>query len=111
MPKRIIEKKEIPLPEVKNFLEKRKKEGELSTLQNVTLDYVSKLVKIEEEKAERLREKLIEEYKLSPFTATQIVNILPRNVDELRPLLTLEGRIFLTSELQKILDTIHEYTG
>ena len=109
MPKKIKHIVEVPTPKVRDFLRERQKEGELSTMQNVTLDYASKLSKLDSERAEELVSRLMEEFELSRFTAVQIANILPRVVEELRPTLVSEGRIFLSSELQKILNVVSEY--
>jgi len=109
MPKRLIERKEIPVSRVKDFLEELKSHAELAPIQRVTLDYASKLVRLSSEAAEKLVEELMEKFNLSRLTAVQIVNILPRHIEELRPLLIIEGRVFLTSELEKILDVIDKY--
>ncbi|RLE52093.1 MAG: RNA polymerase Rpb4 [Candidatus Methanomethylicota archaeon] len=110
MPKKIVECKEATISAVKEFLEKLKESVELSPMQRVTLDYASKLAKLPSEKAEALVSKLVEEFKLSRFTAVQIANILPQTIEELRTLLVVEGRIFLTSELEKMLSIIKEFS-
>lgn len=109
MPKGVIERKEVPISRVKDFLEKLKAHVELAPIQRVTLDYASKLVRLPSEAAERLIGELIEKFNLSRLTAIQITNILPRHIEELRPLLIIEGRVFLTSELERILDVIDKY--
>lgn len=106
IPKKIVEKIEVPYASVKDFLRKREESGELSALQNLTLDVTSKLSKTDLDKAEKIISKLIEDFKISRFSATQIANILPKNIEELRTLLIAEGKVFLTNELQKMLDTI-----
>lgn len=109
VPKRVIERKEIPVSMVKDFLDGLRSHAELAPIQHVTFDYASKLVRLPSDVAEKLVEELMENFNLSRLTAVQIVNILPRHIEELRPLLIIEGRVFLTSELEKILDLISKY--
>ncbi len=111
MPKKILEKKEVTIAFVKHFLEERSKTSELSPMQRVALDYASKITKLAEEDAEKLVNRLIETFNLSRFTAVQIANILPQSIEELRPLLIVEGRIFLTSDLEKMLSIIREFSS
>ncbi|MEM1549295.1 MAG: RNA polymerase Rpb4 family protein [Candidatus Methanomethylicia archaeon] len=107
--RKVIEKIEVPYTIVRDFLQKRKESGELSALQNLTLDVSSKFSKIDPQRAEALIEKLTKDFNISRFSAVQIVNILPRSIEELRILLLTEGRIFLTSELQKMLEVIKRF--
>ncbi len=109
VPKKVLKREEATISTVKEFLEKLRERAELSPMQRVTLDYASKLAKLPREKAEALIDRLMEEFKLSRFTAVQIANILPKTIEELRTLLVIEGRIFLTSELGKMLNVIREY--
>lgn len=106
MSKKILDKREITVSRVKDFLEDLKSKVELTSLQHVTLDYASKLTRLPSDVAEKLVEELMEKFGLSRLTAVQIVNILPRHIEELRSLLIIEGRVFLTSELEKILDVV-----
>ncbi|MCS7366813.1 MAG: hypothetical protein NDF52_02925 [archaeon YNP-WB-062] len=90
-------------------MKKRMETGDLSTLQNLTLDVSSKIAKIDSQKAEDLIKKLVDEFKLSRFSAVQIANILPKTIEELRVLTLTEGRVLLTSELQRILEVIRSF--
>jgi DNA-directed RNA polymerase subunit F len=109
IPRIISEKIEVPYAVVKDLLKKRMESGDLSTLQNLTLDVSSKIAKIDSQKAEDLIKKLVDEFKLSRFSAVQIANILPKTIEELRVLTITEGRVLLTSELQKILEVIRSF--
>lgn len=103
---------EIPLARVKTVLEKLAGEvGELKYHQQITLDYSSKFSKAPLEKVEELVQRLTKEKGLSKPTAIQVANILPREVDELRPLLAREGRTFLPTDLEAILDLVKEVIG
>ncbi|MDH5807302.1 MAG: RNA polymerase Rpb4 family protein [Candidatus Methanomethylicaceae archaeon] len=108
MPKEVVKEEVLSLPQVKKLLEKRFNEGEPNYLQKITYDYVTKFSKLPPEKAEELMKKL-EVEGISPPVAAQIVNIMPKTTDELRILLTTEKKLFLPSELEKILNLINSF--
>jgi len=106
---KILKLEEIPLPKVRDLLELRQKRGPLDSYQMASLSHASKLSKIPSEKAEKLVKDLIDKFKLSKVAAAQIVNILPTSIEELRILLVKEGKVFLTEDLEKILELIRAY--
>jgi len=106
MPREIMKEVEVTLPQVKKLLEQRQKEGELSYLQRLTYDYTVKFSKLSPEKAEGLLKRLKEEG-ISPTAASQIVNIMPTSVDELRTIFAGESKPVLPSELEKILSVVN----
>lgn len=108
MPREIVKEEEIYLPKVKGLLEQRQKEGELSHLQKLTYDYASKFSRIDQERADALLARLKEDG-VSGFLATQIVNIMPTSVEELRTIFSAESRPVLPSELEKILSIINTF--
>ncbi|MCS7097438.1 MAG: RNA polymerase Rpb4 family protein [Candidatus Methanomethyliaceae archaeon] len=108
MPKEIVREEVLSLPQVKKLLEKRFSEGEPNYLQKITYDYVTKFSKLPSEKAEELLNKLKAEG-ISPESAAQIVNIMPSVIDELRVLVSTEKKLFLPSELEKILSIINSF--
>lgn len=100
----------IALPQAAKIVEEVKEKYGLSQLQEKVLDYLKKFSKINEEKAVELLEKLTKEYGVSEFSAVQIVNIMPKTVDELRAILAKETtKVFLPEDLEKMLSTINEY--
>ncbi|MDH7555329.1 MAG: hypothetical protein ACQXXL_07280 [Candidatus Methanosuratincola sp.] len=108
MPREIVKEEEVTLPKVKMLLEQRQKDGELSHLQKLTYDCASKFSKIDAEKADALLARLKEEG-ISGTLATQIVNILPTSVEELRTIFSAESRPVLPSELEKLLSIINMF--
>jgi DNA-directed RNA polymerase subunit F len=108
LPKKIIKEEILTLPEVKQLLEERAKE-ELSYMQRITLDYVSKFSKLSAEAARQMVNELIEEFNLKPETAVQIANILPDTIHELRVLLTTEPKTFTSDELKKMMEILKKY--
>ncbi len=108
MPREIVSEEEATLPKVKMLLEQRMKEGELSDFQKRTYDYVTKLSKLPADKADELLKRLKEDG-ISPFIATQIVNIMPQSVEELRMIFMAESKPMIPSELEKILTVINTF--
>ncbi|MDH5815785.1 MAG: RNA polymerase Rpb4 family protein [Candidatus Nezhaarchaeota archaeon] len=101
--------REIPLPKVRDLLEMRQRLGPLESYQVAALSHASRFSKIPSDKAEELVEELIDKFKVSRATAVQIANVLPTSVQELRVLLAREGKIFLTEDLEKILELIRSH--
>ncbi|MBC7120431.1 MAG: hypothetical protein H5T33_02440 [Candidatus Methanosuratus sp.] len=80
----------------------------MSHLQKLTYDYASKFAKIDAEKADALLARLKEEG-VSGLLATQIVNIMPTSVEELRTIFSAESRPVLPSELEKLLSVVNMF--
>jgi DNA-directed RNA polymerase subunit F len=110
MPREIVREEEASLPKVKMLLEQRMKEGELSDFQKRTYDYATKFSKLSAEKADGLLKRLKDDG-ISPFIATQIVNIMPESVDELRMIFMAESKPMIPSELEKILTVVSTFRG
>jgi len=108
MPREVVKEEVLTLPQVKKLLEQRAKEGELNYLQRLTYDYSVKLSKLSPEKAEELLKRLVSDG-ISPPVAAQIVNIMPKTVDELRTVFASESKPFLPSELEKILTVVNSF--
>jgi DNA-directed RNA polymerase subunit F len=108
---KVLKLKEIPLPKVRDLLELRQKRSPLEPYQMAALSHASKFSKIPSEKAEKLVEDLVDKFKISKATAVQMVNILPASIEELRTLLLREGKVFLTEDLEKILELARSYLG
>lgn len=109
MPLKILSEKYLTLAEVKEMLEEREKEGRLSHIQRVTLDYVRLFSKLSAEKSRELVDLLIEKYGLKESVATQIANVLPQTVDELKVFLAYEAKSFGKEELEGMVNLIREF--
>lgn len=108
MPRKIVDSKPSPTSEAKRILE-RAKEEELGEFQRRTLDYASKFSKITPAKAEKLVRDLSEKFQLDRKDSIQIVNTMPRYLEELRTILTVKGRIISASQLEDILKLVNNY--
>ncbi|MBS7632861.1 RNA polymerase Rpb4 [Candidatus Bathyarchaeota archaeon] len=98
----------LTLPQVKELLQALGEEN-LDQFQRRTLDYVSKFSKVDAETAEKLVERLVKEYGLEEEEAVQIVNCMPRVVEELRVFLAGGRKIIETSKLEAIVAFLNEH--
>ncbi|NWF87437.1 RNA polymerase Rpb4 [Candidatus Bathyarchaeota archaeon] len=96
-----VKEKELTLPQVKKLLELLGEEN-LDQFQRRALDYLSKLSKVDADAAEKLVEKLVLEFGLEKTEAIQVVNCMPKSVDELRVFLAGGRKIIETSKLEAI---------
>jgi len=108
MSEKEIKEKALTLPQVKKLLESIGEEN-LDQFQRRTLDYLSKFSKVDAEAAEKLVEKLVTEFGLDENEAVQIVNCMPKSVEELRVFLAGGRRIIETSKLEAIVALLEEH--
>jgi len=108
MAKKILKVQPITTPQVKALLESLGEEN-LDQFQRRSLDYASKFSKIDHESAEKLLKELKEEAMLEEEEAVQIVNCMPKSIEELRVFLAGGRRIIETSKLEAILSLLDKY--
>lgn len=101
----IINKVILTIPEVKEYLEKIKEE-DMDQLQRWTYDYVKEFSKLDAETARKIKKRLIEECELTEEEASEIINVMPTTLEELRSFTFGWKRLILTSTLEKILDIL-----
>jgi DNA-directed RNA polymerase subunit F len=100
--------KNLTLPQVKKLLESIGEEN-LDQFQRRTFDYVSKFSKVDDKSAGKLVEKLEKEYGLDGDEAVQLVNCMPKSVEELRVFLAGGRKIVDVSKLQSIVNLLDEH--
>ncbi len=103
-----FKEKNLTIPQVKQLLEEIG-EDNLDQFQRCTLDYASKFSKCDAETAEKLVQKLVNEFGLEEVDAVQIVNCMPRSLDELRIFLGGGRKIIETPKLEAIVKLLNEY--
>jgi DNA-directed RNA polymerase subunit F len=110
-PKDVFEEKPVTLAEVKDILKKRESEGELTYVQQVTLDYVNKFCKYSIEDAQKLKEELLTKFKISEITAIQIVNLStpPTSTLELNLILDKEPTTLTEDQKSELVALVKEY--
>jgi DNA-directed RNA polymerase subunit F len=100
--------KRLSLPQVKELLESLGEEN-LDQLQRRTFDYVSKFSKFDVKDAEKLVGKLVADFGLEESEAVQIVNCMPKSIEELRAFLAGGRKIVETSKLEDIVNLLNEH--
>lgn len=86
MVRRIISRTEIPMASVAKLIEERAESP--NVMQSRVLSYVKKYSKLSPETASLLVEKLISEVGLTREEAVQVADTCPRNIEELRAILS-----------------------
>ncbi|MEM3383077.1 MAG: RNA polymerase Rpb4 [Nitrososphaerales archaeon] len=104
---REVKKTAISIPEVKEILEKIDIE-KADQIQKRTLDYVLKFSKVEPEKARNLKEKLVKECSLKDEEAIELINIMPKSLDEIRFFTSGWKKLLPTEDVKKILKILSE---
>lgn len=107
MPRKIVEVKDITVPEARSMMEKAS--DELGEFQRRTLDYLTKFAKPPPNKARKAVESLMEKLDLDRKEAIQIINCMPTSIEEVRSILAVKGKVILTEELQKILKEVDRF--
>ena len=106
MPRRILSVKPITIPAVKAILEKIGEE-QMDQFQRRTMDYIIKFSKIDPDKSERLVKGLVEKFGLEEEEAIQLVNCMPKSIEEIRVFLAGGRKIIETSKLEAILSFLN----
>jgi DNA-directed RNA polymerase subunit F len=108
MSEKDVREKTLTLPQVKKLLESIGEEN-LDQFQRRTLDYLSKFSKVDAEAADELVERLAKEFGLEGGEAVQIVNCMPKSIEELRVFLAGGRKIVEASKLEAIVVLLNEY--
>jgi len=95
-------KKMLTLSEAHQILEKLDVE-KADQIQKRTLDYTSKFAKSTPEGARKLKKQLESDAGLSEGEATEVVNIMPKSIEELRTFTAGWRKLLPTETLEKIL--------
>ena len=99
----------ITIPEVKELFDRISQERELEYEQKLTYDYVKKFSKITAEEARKLRKELSERFpKVKESHITNIVNILPETVNDLKVILA-KSFTLSEEELEEMMKIINKY--
>ena len=103
-----VTEKKLVLPQVKKIMEDIGEEN-LDQLQRRTFDYVSKFSKVDPKESEKLLQKLVTDFGLDEVEAVEIVNCMPKSVEELRVFLAGGRKIIETSKLESIVNLLNEH--
>ncbi len=100
------EKKLLTIPEAHQILQKLDVE-KADQIQKRTLDYTTKFSKAQADAAKKLRKELETDCGLSEEEAVELVNIMPKSVEELRTFTSGWRKLLSTETLEKILKILH----
>jgi DNA-directed RNA polymerase subunit F len=98
----------ITVPQVKEALESIG-EDHLDQFQRRSLDYATKFAKVESNDVDIVLNKLVKDFEVEEEEAVQIVNAMPKSIQEIRVFLSGGRKIIETSKLEKILDFLNKY--
>ncbi len=101
--KRVI----ITVAEAKEILGKLNVET-IDQIQKRTLDYVSKFSKVSGDEAKKKAARLVSECGLTVEEAAELVNIMPKSIEEVRTFTSGWKKLIQTPALEKILNALAE---
>ena len=107
--KNIIKKEEIPGVIVKETLEEFSQEYELNYEQNVTLNHLARFPRYSAEDTEKIIEELKDKLGLRHKVAVHIVDLIPKDIDDLRLIFAKEPTQINKEEMEQILDILNQY--
>ena len=105
-----VTEKKLTLPQVKKVMDSIG-EANLDQLQRRTFDYVSKFAKVNSETGEKLVQKLMTDFGLEEIEAVEIVNCMPKSIEELRVFLAGGRKIIETAKLEAIVKLLNDSRG
>jgi len=108
MPPKRSKEKILTVAQVKKMLDSLD-EDKLDQLQRRSLDYASKFSRIDPKNVRALVKNLIEKFELEMEEAVQLVNCMPKSIEEVRVFLAGGRKIVETSKLQAILSVLDQY--
>jgi DNA-directed RNA polymerase subunit F len=103
------DKKVVTLAEVKEILDERQKDGELSPEQKLSLEHASKFSRVDSKKAKKLVKELVELGFVSEINAVKIADIMPSNADDVRLIFSKERASVEKKDIEKILSVVEKY--
>ncbi|MBN2203237.1 MAG: hypothetical protein JW700_03575 [Candidatus Aenigmarchaeota archaeon] len=105
----VIDTKPVGMPVAKKIMSGIETDRELTYEQKLALEHLNKFTVLEPAKAEKLLEEVSGVLRMSDETRIQILNLLPKNPDELRMIFTRENFSLKENEIKTILEIIKKY--
>jgi DNA-directed RNA polymerase subunit F len=97
----VIKREIVTLSEVKKILETIPVD-EMDQIQRWTFDYSKKFSKVDYEPAKEMVERLVAEGDLTNEESVELVNVMPRSIEELRAFTFGWKKLIVTEKLEKI---------
>jgi len=101
-----VEKKLLSIPEANQILQKIDLE-KADQIQKRTLDYITKFSKASPEEARKMRKQLESDCGLTPEEAVEVVNVMPKTIEELRTFTSGWRKLLPAETLEKVLKILH----
>lgn len=102
--------RELPLPNVLEMLEERKKGGELGYEQQLAYNHAKKFAAISAKSAEKMEEELMA-LEISRKLSVKIIDIMPVNMDQLKQIVIIEKKPLSEETLKGIIAVVEKYKG
>ncbi len=103
------DKKIATLAEVKEIIEERQQDGELTPEQKLALEHCQRFSRIDAKKAKKLVKELTELGFVSEVNAVKIADILPNHSDDVRAIFAKERSAVEKKDVEKILSVVQKY--
>jgi DNA-directed RNA polymerase subunit F len=97
----VIKREIVTLSEVKKILETIPVD-EMDQIQRWTFDYSKKFSKVDYEPAKEMVDRLVAEGDLTNEESVELVNVMPRSIEELRAFTFGWKKLIVTEKLEKI---------
>jgi DNA-directed RNA polymerase subunit F len=97
----VIKREIVTLSEVKKILETIPVD-EMDQIQRWTFDYSKKFSKVDYEPAKEMVDRLVAEGDLTNEEAVELVNVMPRSIEELRAFTFGWKKLIVTEKLERI---------
>ena len=107
--KRTLSQEPVSLANVKDIITERKKQGELSYEQNLTLEYCKKFSKLSLKDTAKLIEELVQLEKLNKEHAIALTDILPKTAEEVKLIFAKEHFVLGDEDISAIIEILNKY--
>ncbi|MFH1450451.1 MAG: RNA polymerase Rpb4 family protein [archaeon] len=107
--KRLVSQEPVSLAEVKDLISEKKKQGELSYEQNLTLEYCKKFSKLSTKDTVKLVGELMQNEKLKKENAIGLADVMPNTPEEVKLVFAKEHFVLGNEEISAIIETLNKY--
>jgi DNA-directed RNA polymerase subunit F len=107
----ILKTRPVPMGMADAVMSKKGKdtEKELGYEQNLAVEHLTKFTRLDAKNAEKLMEEINSVLRMGAETLVQIVNVMPKNPDEVRMIFAREKFSLKEDEVAKILEIVKKY--
>ena len=103
------DKKYLTLAEVKDIIDERQKEGELTAEQKLAFEHSQRFARVDTKKSRKLVKELLELGFVSEVNAVKIADIMPTHADDVRLVFSKERASVEKKDIEKILSVVEKY--